>query len=135
VELEAVGVTEDDLGQGGTTTGVVNDVLHDTTNIAVSLGEIEGTELGRGLVESFKERLSQWERSRLARSSGWRCVLVLACEQSLSVHDSRGLRARGGGCGTTYSEDRATALSLVANNTTLDVLSAHCALYSWVLAG
>jgi len=30
--------------------------------------------------------------------------------------------------GTTYSEDRATALSLVANNTTLDILSAHCAL-------
>jgi len=58
VELEAVGVTEDDLGQGSTTAGVVDDLLHDTTNIAVSLSEIEGTELGGSLVESFKERLS-----------------------------------------------------------------------------
>jgi len=58
VELEAVGVTEDDLGQGSTTTGVVDDLLHDTANIAVSLSEVESAELGGGLVESFEERLS-----------------------------------------------------------------------------
>ena len=87
VELEAVGVTEDDLGQGGTTAGVVDDLLHDTANIAVSLGEVEGTELGGGLVESFEKRLSQWERSEVVQLCEWRCVLVLACEQSLSVHD------------------------------------------------
>jgi hypothetical protein len=57
VKLEAVGVTEDDLGQGGTATGVVDDVLYDTTNISVSLGKVESAELGRGLVESFEERL------------------------------------------------------------------------------
>lgn len=87
VELEAVGVTEDDLGQGGTTAGVVDDLLHDTTNIAVSLSEVEGTELGGGLVESFKKRLSQWERSGLMHACEWRCVLVLACEQIVSVYD------------------------------------------------
>jgi hypothetical protein len=87
VELEAVGVTEDDLGQRGTTAGVVDDLLHDTTNIAVSLSEVESAELGGGLVESFKERLSQWERSGLMQACEWRCVLVLACEQIVSVYD------------------------------------------------
>lgn len=87
VELEAVGVTEDDLGQGGTTAGVVDDLLHDTANIAVSLSEVEGTELGGGLVESFKKRLSQWERSGLMQACEWKCVLVLACEQIVSVYD------------------------------------------------
>lgn len=87
VELEAVGVTEDDLGQRGTTAGVVDDLLHDTTNIAVSLSEVESAELGGGLVESFKERLSQWERSGLMQACEWRCVLVLAWEQIVSVYD------------------------------------------------
>lgn len=87
VELEAVGVTEDDLGQRGTTAGVVDDLLHDTTNIAVSLSEVESAELGGGLVESFKKRLSQWERSGLMQACEWRCVLVLACEQIVSVYD------------------------------------------------
>ena len=58
VELEAVRVTEDDLGEGSTTAGVVDDLLHDTANIAVSLSEVESAELGGGLVESFEERLS-----------------------------------------------------------------------------
>lgn len=51
VELEAVRVTENDLGEGSTTTGVVNDLLHNTTNVAVSLSIVEGSELGGGLVE------------------------------------------------------------------------------------
>lgn len=49
VLLELVGVTEDDLGQGGTTAGVVDDVLHDTADIAVALGIVEVAELGGGL--------------------------------------------------------------------------------------
>ena len=57
VELEAVRVTENDLGEGGTTAGVVDDLLHNTAGVAMSLGKVESAELGRGLVQSFKERL------------------------------------------------------------------------------
>lgn len=56
VELEAVGVTEDDLGEGSTTSGVVDDLLHDTTGVSMSLGKVESTELSGGLVESFEKR-------------------------------------------------------------------------------
>lgn len=51
VVLESVGVTEDDLGEGCTAASVVDDLLHDTTNVAMSLGVVEGSELGGGLVE------------------------------------------------------------------------------------
>lgn len=50
--LELVGVTELDLGEGSTTTGVVDDLLHDTAGVAMTLGIVEGTELGRRLVET-----------------------------------------------------------------------------------
>jgi hypothetical protein len=39
--LVLVRVTELDGGEGSTTSGVVDDALNDTTNIAVTLGEIE----------------------------------------------------------------------------------------------
>lgn len=50
--LELVGVTELDLGEGSTTAGIVDDLLDDTTGVTVSLSEIEGPELGRGLVQA-----------------------------------------------------------------------------------
>lgn len=51
VVLESVGITEDDLGEGSTATSVVDDLLHNTTNVAMSLGVVESSELGGGLVE------------------------------------------------------------------------------------
>lgn len=51
VELETVGVTEDDLGEGSTATSIVDNLLHNTTNVAMSLGVVESSELGGGLVE------------------------------------------------------------------------------------
>lgn len=52
VELELVGVTEDDLGERRTTTGVVDDLLHNTTDITMSLGEVERSELGGTVSEA-----------------------------------------------------------------------------------
>lgn len=51
-QLELVGVAEDDLGQRSATAGVVDDLLDDTTNVSVSLGVVEGPELGWGLVQA-----------------------------------------------------------------------------------
>jgi hypothetical protein len=50
--LESVGVAEDDLGEGGTTTRVVDDVADDTAEVSVALGIVEVAELGRGLVQA-----------------------------------------------------------------------------------
>ena len=50
--LELVGVTELDLGERSTTAGVVDDLLHNTTSVSMTLGIVEGTELGRSLVET-----------------------------------------------------------------------------------
>lgn len=52
VELEAVGVAENDLGERSTTAGVVDDVLHDTADVAMALSEVVGPELGGGLVQT-----------------------------------------------------------------------------------
>jgi len=41
-------VSEHDLGEGGTSTSVVDDVSHDTLDVAGSLGEVEGSEAGGG---------------------------------------------------------------------------------------
>lgn len=49
VLLELVGVAEDDLGERSATAGVVDDVLHDTTEVSVSLGIVEVAELRGGL--------------------------------------------------------------------------------------
>jgi hypothetical protein len=50
--LEAVGVAEADLGQRSTTAGVVDDILHHTADVSMSLGVVESAELGGGLVET-----------------------------------------------------------------------------------
>lgn len=52
VQLEAVGVTEDDLGEGSATTSVVDNLLHNATGVAMTLGVVESSELGGGLVEA-----------------------------------------------------------------------------------
>jgi len=50
--LESVGVTEDDLGERGTTTSIVDDLTDDTSKVTVSLGIIEVSELGGSLVQA-----------------------------------------------------------------------------------
>lgn len=45
-ELEAVGVAENDLGERGTTTGVVDDLANNTASVSVALSVIELAELG-----------------------------------------------------------------------------------------
>lgn len=45
-ELVAVRVTEDDFSKGSTTTGVVDDVLYDTTDISMTLTVVKGSEFG-----------------------------------------------------------------------------------------
>lgn len=49
VALETVGIHKLNLGKGGTSTRVVDDLLDDSTNVTVFLGIIEGTELGGSL--------------------------------------------------------------------------------------
>lgn len=49
--LELVGGVEDNAGERSTTTGVVDDLLHNTTDVAVALGIVERSELRRGLVQ------------------------------------------------------------------------------------
>jgi hypothetical protein len=50
--LEAVGRLEDDAGERGTTAGVVDDLLHDTPDVAMALGVVEAAELGGGLAQA-----------------------------------------------------------------------------------
>jgi len=45
VQLVAVGVTELDASERSTTTGIVDDLLHDTPEVSMALGEVEGSEL------------------------------------------------------------------------------------------
>mmetsp|Transcript_21967 Transcript_21967/g.47881 ORF Transcript_21967/g.47881 Transcript_21967/m.47881 type:complete len:172 (-) Transcript_21967:235-750(-) len=45
VALVPVGVKELDLGDGRTTTGIMDDLLDDATDVAVLLGVVDGTEL------------------------------------------------------------------------------------------
>ena len=45
ITLVTVGVEELNLGDGSTTTGVMNDLLDDTTDVAMLLGVVDGTKL------------------------------------------------------------------------------------------
>lgn len=56
--LELVGVTELDLGEGSTTTGIVDNLLHDTTDVSMTLSVVKGTELGGSLVQTG---VSRWK--------------------------------------------------------------------------
>ena len=57
VELEAVRVTELHFGQRGASTGIVNNVFDDTSNITVFLREVERSELCWSLVQA---RMGRW---------------------------------------------------------------------------
>lgn len=46
LELETIGVTEDDLSERRSTSRVVDNVFHDTHNVAVTLSIVESTVLG-----------------------------------------------------------------------------------------
>lgn len=58
--LKLVGVTELDLGERSTTAGVVDDLLHDTTDVSMTLSIVERTELRGGLVETG---VSRWKEA------------------------------------------------------------------------
>lgn len=60
--LELVRVAEGDLGEGGAAAGVVDDLLHDSADVAMALGEVEGPELGGGLVETGVGRCERGRR-------------------------------------------------------------------------
>jgi hypothetical protein len=69
VEAELVRVLELNLGKRGAPARVVDDVLHDTLDVALALGEVELTVLGSALpVEGVRlekdERLINWEIGR-----------------------------------------------------------------------
>jgi hypothetical protein len=44
--LVSILITELDLGEGSTTTGIVDDLTDDSTDVTVTLGKVESTELG-----------------------------------------------------------------------------------------
>ena len=48
-ELVAVRVAEDDAGKRGTSTGIVNDLFHDTFDVPVALGKVKSSDTGRVL--------------------------------------------------------------------------------------
>jgi hypothetical protein len=50
--LELVGVTEDNLGERSTTTGIVDDLADDAPQVTMSLRVVEVAELGRSLVQA-----------------------------------------------------------------------------------
>jgi len=49
-ELVAVGIPENNTGEGGTTTSIVDDLLHNSADVTVTLSKIEVTETGGILV-------------------------------------------------------------------------------------
>lgn len=68
-ELVPVGITEDDAGEGSTATWVVDDVFHDTADVAVTLREVEVAQLG-GRLALMGVRLELWvvEKFRVVMS-------------------------------------------------------------------
>lgn len=92
VLLELVGVAENNLGEGRATAGVVNDLLHDAADVALTLGIVEVAELGRSLWCCVRKKIVRLGFSRF--------------RPSVASH----LVEAGVG-----RENRATALSLVAD--------------------
>lgn len=52
VELESVRITEDDFRKGSASARVVDDLLHRPSNVSMSFGEVEASELSGSLVEA-----------------------------------------------------------------------------------
>ena len=87
--MELVWVSEGDLDEWCATARVVDDILDYTSNVSMLLGVVELSELGRCLVESLV-------------GSCTKLSVIVAIVQ----------------CGNDRTEDRAAALSLVANDST-----------------
>ena len=66
--LELVGVAELDLGEGSTTAGIVDDLLHNTTDVSMALSVVKGTELGGGLVETGVRRCKDGKKKLISIS-------------------------------------------------------------------
>lgn len=56
--LVLVWMAERDLGQGSASAAIVDNLLHDTANVAMAFSVVEGSELGWGLVETGASRYS-----------------------------------------------------------------------------
>lgn len=112
--LVLVGVTELDLGEGSTTAGVVDDFLHDTTDVSMSLGEVRGTELGGSLVETG---VSRWKKRR---ESSAICLFLLIFFFSFPPSPFYPFSRYGAFSrfSVALTEDGSTTLSLIADHTT-----------------
>lgn len=75
MELVAVWVAENDLGEWRTATGIVDNVLDDAANVAVTLCVVVGPELRWGLVETFSDMLAFDQFLQIAHGG---CVRVWA---------------------------------------------------------
>lgn len=83
--LELVLGSEHDLGEGSTSAGVVDDLLHDTADVSMTLGVVEGSELGRSLAQVG---VGGCEREKLVTCITWQSAIAAA----LCFHDRfRGL--------------------------------------------
>jgi hypothetical protein len=91
--LEVVWITECDSGERSTTTGIVDDVLHQSADVSMAFGVIEVAELCWGLAETV-------------------VIISLECSILDGVNVRICVPVVGG-------EDRAATLSLVANYSTL----------------
>lgn len=56
VQLVAVWVAENDLGERSATASVVDNLLHNTADVSMALGEVVGSEFRWGLVETFESQ-------------------------------------------------------------------------------
>jgi hypothetical protein len=52
VQFEPIRISEYDLCERGTAAGVMDDIFDKATNVAMSLGIVEGSELCRRFIES-----------------------------------------------------------------------------------
>ena len=93
VQFVTVRIAENNFGKRGAATGIVDYLLDDSADVPMALSVVVRSELGRCLVESFRNMSAPGEQFRSMDLNGTRT----------------GVR----------SEDRATAFSLIANDATL----------------
>lgn len=73
LEFVAVGVTENDSGEGSTTARVVDDLLHDSTNVAITFSKVERTKASGSLVKT-SVRFEDGVRSPLCPNDPTHCL-------------------------------------------------------------
>jgi hypothetical protein len=71
--LELVRVAEGDLSEGSTTTGIVDNLLHNTTEVSMALSVIEVSELGRSLVQARVGRENRSTTLALVANNSTHC--------------------------------------------------------------